>query len=239
MKSDQWVSIPVMAAEAGISGNSVRRYTKRFPDFFMSRVMGGVKKFPPETIELLRRIYSLYSVEGRSRSEIQEIIESEYSQTVEVSEHSDNGGSDTPDTMLTPTGQADMMPAVFGAIERLAGSFERIAAAMERQADNADRIAALEARIDKITRSKERQPIAKKSSQAKKTTRRRPDDADKLHGPDYESQIKERIVHLRDIEGHSWGEIAEILNGEGLPTLRRKGKWLRQTIQKMYYRVRG
>lgn len=52
----KWASIPALAEYVGVSDNRARQYIKRFPDFFLSTTIDGIKKFPVESVEILKRI---------------------------------------------------------------------------------------------------------------------------------------------------------------------------------------
>lgn len=72
-----YLSIPQIATEVGGSDNLVRRYSQRFPDFFSGRIVDGVMKYPPSTVEMVERIKSLYE-NGKSRTEIKDILWTQY-----------------------------------------------------------------------------------------------------------------------------------------------------------------
>lgn len=72
-----FLSVPQMASKIKMSDNAVRRYINRFPEFFSSRVTGGVKKYPENTVKLLERIAGLYK-EGKKREQIRDYLKSEF-----------------------------------------------------------------------------------------------------------------------------------------------------------------
>ena len=61
---DEFMSVPKIAIRTGMVENMVRRYIARFPEFFTYRVSEGVKRYPPEAVEVINRISDLYQ-EGK------------------------------------------------------------------------------------------------------------------------------------------------------------------------------
>lgn len=105
-----------------MSDNTARRYIKRFPDFFLNTTIDGIKKFPVESVEILKRIYFLYQHEGRRKSEIEKIIRTEFPPAIDIQ------ADDTVDTMPTPAvKQNEMMLTVMDKIDRMTQAFERFA----------------------------------------------------------------------------------------------------------------
>ena len=78
METYNFFSIRRIAELADGNYNLVRRYTKRFPELFKGKVLNGVQQYPAESVEIVKRIRSLYKA-GRKRVEIKEILRSEYS----------------------------------------------------------------------------------------------------------------------------------------------------------------
>ena len=64
-------SIPQMAEELDISSGTIREYLQRFEEFFADPVEHeGVKEYPPETSELVKKIYGYYQNSGMTKEEI-------------------------------------------------------------------------------------------------------------------------------------------------------------------------
>ena len=64
-------SIPQMAEELNISSGTIREYLDRFNEFFPDPVEhGGVKEYPPETAELIGKIYDYYQNSGMTKEQI-------------------------------------------------------------------------------------------------------------------------------------------------------------------------
>lgn len=64
-------SIPQMAEELNVSSGTIREYLDRFNEFFPDPVEhAGVKEYPPETAELIQKIYGYYQNSGMTKEEI-------------------------------------------------------------------------------------------------------------------------------------------------------------------------
>ena len=64
-------SIVQMAEELDISSGTIREYLKRFEEFFPDPVEHeGIKEYPPETSELVKKIYGYYQNSGMTKEEI-------------------------------------------------------------------------------------------------------------------------------------------------------------------------
>ncbi len=64
-------SIPQMAEELDISSGTIREYLQRFEEFFPDPVEHeGVKEYPNETGELIKKIYGYYQNSGMTKEEI-------------------------------------------------------------------------------------------------------------------------------------------------------------------------
>ena len=109
------------------SSNLVRRYIKRFPFFFVGQVHDGIMHYPPDTLDILKRIYQLYHRKKKNRKEIEEILYKEYGNTTTIVH-------DKPVIERLPIQGGDTsLPAIMPEVSRLADAFERIATALENQ----------------------------------------------------------------------------------------------------------
>jgi len=127
-----WLTIPQMAKkiDKDASSNLVRRYIKRFPFFFVGQVHDGVMHYPPDTLDILKRIYSLYHRKKKNRKEIDDILYKEYGNTTTIIQ-------DKPAVERLPIQGGDTsLPVKMSEISRLADAFERIALALENQITN-------------------------------------------------------------------------------------------------------
>lgn len=125
-----WMTIPQMAKQIhrDASSNLVRRYIKRFPFFFVGQLHDGVMKYPPEALDILKRIYNLYHRKNKSRNEIENILYQEYGNTTTIIQDPDK-----PQAERLPAPLMDAsLPVITSEIGRLADAFERMAAALEK-----------------------------------------------------------------------------------------------------------
>lgn len=66
-------SIQQIAEELDISTGTIREYLKSFKEFFPQPVEHeGIKEYPPETSELVEKIYAFYQSSGMTKEEIRE-----------------------------------------------------------------------------------------------------------------------------------------------------------------------
>ncbi len=145
----EYLSIPQIAVEVGGSDNLVRRYSQRFPEFFTGRVVDGVMKFPPSTVDMVEHIKALYE-KGKSRTEIRDILYSEYHPTIELKKSV--APPDTFDTMPTPRRDpvADIQKVIAGAIT------EAVQSISDQKAEITElrnRLAELEAKMEKMSKN--------------------------------------------------------------------------------------
>jgi len=124
-----WMTIPTLSKKIhkDASSNLVRRYIKRFPFFFVGQLHDGVMHYPPDTLDILKRIYTLYHRKKKNRKEIDDILYQEYGNTTTIIQ-------DKPAVERLPIKGGDTsLPAIMPEISRLADAFERIATALEKQ----------------------------------------------------------------------------------------------------------
>lgn len=225
--SDNWLSIPQLAAKIGTSDNTVRRYIKRFPDFFFSKTIDGVKKYPKETIKLLLRITTLYQ-DGKGRTKIGEILQSEYPQTIDVTE------TDPANNMPIPSNQ--MPPEILPSIKSIIG--ETLGNTLQIMADQKTRIEQLE----KDNRAlHERLLVLENRPEPPEPIQPAP-----AENPPQKSAIpsnpnREEVMQLmKDLkaQGKSNREIAEHLQAEGIPTFSGRGKWHKGTVGNLVKKVK-
>lgn len=64
-------SIPQMAKALDISSSTIREYISRFEEFFPDPVEHeGLKEYPPEAQDLIKKIYTYYQTSGMTKDEI-------------------------------------------------------------------------------------------------------------------------------------------------------------------------
>ncbi len=72
------MTIPKLAQKLNLSDNTVRRYTKKYPQFFQSEIIEGWEQFPVEhSIKLIQRINDI-SAAGKRRAEVVAELEKEF-----------------------------------------------------------------------------------------------------------------------------------------------------------------
>lgn len=126
-KRMEWLSIPELARKIGTADNTVRRYLKRFPDYFYCQTVGGIKRFSPETLEILRHIFNLYHQKGKTREEVNQALRLKYGNTITI-----EPSKKLKNEEIAPYGKDVSLPIILPEITRLADSFERIADAIEK-----------------------------------------------------------------------------------------------------------
>lgn len=111
-------SIAVMAKDLNISSGTIREYLTRFAEFFPDPVeQEGVKEYPPEAEDLVKRIYGYYQNSGMTKEEIRVKL----------------GGSKTDDlsTTLPVAGATVFAPMVMEKIELMNEKMDKLIAAIE------------------------------------------------------------------------------------------------------------
>jgi DNA-binding transcriptional MerR regulator len=122
----EWLSIPELARKVGTADNTIRRYLKRFPDYFYCQTIGGIKRFSPETLDILKHIFNLYHQKGKTREEVNQALQLKYGNTITI-----EASKKLVNEEKAPYGTNTSLPVILPEISRLADSFEKIAAALE------------------------------------------------------------------------------------------------------------
>jgi len=121
-------SIPELAQQVGTADNTVRRYLKRFPEYFYSQTTGGIKRYPREALDILKFIFNEYNFNSKTKAEIKQALESEYGNTIPI-ETAQAPANELTLTHRHKTPDVSIKPE----ISRLADAFERIATVLENQ----------------------------------------------------------------------------------------------------------
>jgi len=124
----EWLSIPELARKVGTADNTIRRYLKRFPDYFYCQTIGGIKRFSPETLDILKHIFNLYHQKGKTREEVNQALQLKYGNTITI-----EASKKLVNEEKTPYGTNASLPVILPEITRMADAFERIATALENQ----------------------------------------------------------------------------------------------------------
>lgn len=107
-------SIAQMAKGLDISSSTIREYLSRFEEFFPDPVeQEGVKEYPPEAEDLIKKIYAYYQTSGMTKEEIRVKL----------------GGPSPLDQ--APAQAAAMSPMDMAQFEQLSERFERLITTIE------------------------------------------------------------------------------------------------------------
>ncbi|KAB1440841.1 hypothetical protein [Pseudodesulfovibrio senegalensis] len=112
------LTVADIAKQTRIPAPTARRYASLFKDFLDGRKVGRVTRYPESSVVVFERISALYA-EGRVTNEIEEILHSEMSRTIDV-DH------------VAPVAQADMTSELAGVFKGMMG---KVADCMEVIAD--------------------------------------------------------------------------------------------------------
>lgn len=234
MEEIEWCSIPVLARKMGISDNTIRRYLRNFPGFFLSRTVNGIKKYPVTIIEVLRRIYDLYLHEGKTRDEIRATIETEFPRDIDLDEPIE----DMPIPVVARP--VALAPEFVEKIDRLTTAFERVAESLERQADQEKRIEALEIQLKNLLPSSPAFAVSK-DAPVKEGIEISQEPTHGTEQPDYQEnpeayrQFATALIRrLKDDDDKNYREISAYLADKEILTLRGKVTWSQQMVSKLY-----
>lgn len=109
-------SIVQMAKDLDISSSTIREYLSRFEEFFPDPVEHeGIKEYPPDAEDLIKKIYGYYQTSGMTKEEIRVKL----------------GGPAPVDQTSAAAGVATMAPMDMAQFEQLSERFERLLTAIE------------------------------------------------------------------------------------------------------------
>ncbi len=109
-------SIAQMAKELDISSSTIREYLSRFEEFFPDPVEHeGIKEYPPDAEDLIKKIYGYYQTSGMTKEEIRVKL----------------GGTAPIDQAPAAAGMAAMAPMDMAQFEQLGERFERLITTIE------------------------------------------------------------------------------------------------------------
>ncbi|MEZ4529068.1 MAG: hypothetical protein R2941_24410 [Desulfobacterales bacterium] len=119
----EYMTVPKLAQKLELSDNTVRRYTKNYPQFFRPEMREGWEYFPvEESLKVIRRINEI-SAAGKRRSEVVAELEKDFPVVRPVSTGEDTDSD--PDGGLS--GQIEFGPKSMALLIRMADALERIA----------------------------------------------------------------------------------------------------------------
>ncbi|MFH2092715.1 MAG: putative molybdenum carrier protein [Pseudomonadota bacterium] len=109
-------SIAQMAKTLDISSSTIREYLSRFEEFFPDPVEHeGVKEYPPEAEDLIKKIYGYYQNSGMTKEEIRVKL----------------GGPAPADPITAGAGSVSMSPMDMGMMKELTEKFDHLIATIE------------------------------------------------------------------------------------------------------------
>ena len=217
----EYFSIPQLVIKTTICDNTIRRYTRRFPDFFIPKPFEGVKKFPQGADKMIKRIYHLYTKEGKRREEVRAILKEEFADMMiqpepEVKE--DDVQADTSNA-VSMDGFADAMKnALIETITTVTERNDKVHELEEKVNAQASIIIGLQNQLNEVLKKIEVMEATPKV----------------VHPDDYKKQIIERIIDMKDNQEMTYTEIVEVFNKEGVRTFSGQGNWNVGTLSKFY-----
>lgn len=89
---EKWLSVSQLSAETDIPETTLRRYTRNFPEYLRFEKIGRGMKYHPDSIVILKRIYSLY--DGNYETlEIKKMLDRDFPINVEDREGKEHSNS--------------------------------------------------------------------------------------------------------------------------------------------------
>lgn len=89
---EKWLSVSQLSAETDIPETTLRRYTRNFPEYLRFEKVGRGMKYHPDSIVILKRIYSLY--DGNYETlEIKKMLDRDFPINVEDREGKEHSNS--------------------------------------------------------------------------------------------------------------------------------------------------
>lgn len=98
--TNEYLTIAEIEKITGISNSNIRRYIANFDSFFIAKGGSRIKKYEMESVEILKRIKSLYD-EGMDTQEIHNILVKEFPLVVNGEEQEKHGQAPTVPTLAT------------------------------------------------------------------------------------------------------------------------------------------
>ncbi len=117
-------SIVQMAKDLDISSSTIREYLSRFEEFFPDPVEHeGIKEFPPEAEDLIKKIYKYYQTSGMTKEEIRVKLGG-------ASDSDQQGGMGGPGAMAMSPMDMEQFAQLGERFERLIDTIENLTAAI-------------------------------------------------------------------------------------------------------------
>lgn len=85
---EKWHSVSQLNNETGVPETTIRRYLNNFSEYFRAERIGRGMKYHPDSVAILKRIYSLYN-DDYETPEIQRLLDMEFAINVEDQEETE------------------------------------------------------------------------------------------------------------------------------------------------------
>ena len=144
MNNEDFLTISEIAEKIGVPENSARRYAKLFKDFLPKKVFGRVKKYAPDSLDVIFEIAEMYK-KGYDTESIFENLQNKRNRIFEIEE---NVRQQPPSTTTNVIHKQFEVYAQ--AIQELTGSFKNIAIALEKSSQKNEVINELMVRLREV-----------------------------------------------------------------------------------------
>ena len=223
----EYYSIPQLVIKTGICDNTIRRYSRRFPEFFVPRVIDGVKRYHEKIEDLVKRVYHMYTEEGKQRREVKAMLESEFADIKFEPEIEQCGksGKMIKAAGISLEGLKNVIKEALNEVIQIVND--------QKQGDN-EQIQKLNDMINSqndVIEGLKKQLIEVKDNMIVKSQQ--------VHPNDYRKQIIDRIFDMKDNKGMTFTQIVEDFNNEGIKTFSGTGKWSVGTLSRIYKKGGG
>jgi DNA-binding transcriptional MerR regulator len=217
MRIEEWLGFKELEKITGIPGSTIRRYAERFSRFLPAKTVDRVRKFPPDFVDIFKRIHGFYQ-EGRRTEEIAGLLALEAVTTYDVQDVATP--ATTTSTVSSPT--PEILALLVPILDRFASAFEKIAENSARTADVVEK---------RLSRLEEQNNTSAINSNLKKQLAQEKDSL-KSNQKLPRNEIVARVIELHK-EGCGAGRIATILKKENFPTLSGRGIWGKGSVRRI------
>jgi hypothetical protein len=145
MDEENFLTISEIAERIGVPENSARRYAKLFKEFLPKKVLGRVKKYAPDSLDVIFEISEMYK-KGYDTESIFEKLQNKRNRIFEL----ELNGRKQPPSTTTTGGSARDLEVYSQAIKDLTVSFKDIAIALERSTQKNEVINELLVRLREV-----------------------------------------------------------------------------------------
>ncbi len=221
MRIEDWLGFKELEKITGIPGSTIRRYAERFSRFLPAKTVDRVRKFPPDFVDIFKRIHGFYQ-EGRRTEEIAGLLALEVATTYDVQDVATD--VTTVSTVSSPT--PEILALLVPILDRFASALERIA---ENSARTAEAVEKRLAKLEELNNGFINSNFKKQLAQEKDSNLKISSKSDQRLSRD---EIVARVVKLHG-EGCGAGRIATILKKECFPTLSGRGFWGKGSVRRI------